>query len=366
MFQIIKEITQAMKPLSGNKIKTIGVMSGTSLDGLDLAAVEFQLQNNSWSFEIIEAETIPYTKEWLEKLQSAPAFSGEQLTQLHSEYGKYTGLKIKEFIKSINFNPDIIASHGHTIFHQPEKHFTLQIGNGAEIAAQTEITTITDFRITDVALGGQGAPLVPIGDKYLFSDFDYCLNLGGFANVSFEQDHQRIAYDICPANLVLNYFAEKNGFVFDKNGMLGKQGEINTELLEKLNQLPYYAQIPPKSLGREWVEKSFFPVLDTFEISDLDKMRTIYEHIAIQISKISSNKGKLLITGGGAFNSFLIECIKRRSTLQVMLPDAKIIDFKEALIFAFLGVLRIQNKTNCLASVTGALKDSSCGVIFSA
>lgn len=355
-----------MKPLSGNKIKVIGAMSGTSLDGLDLAAVEFQFQNNKWSFEIIEAITIPYSKKWLEKLQSAPNLSGEKLTHLHSEYGNYTGEKIMDFIDVINFEADIIASHGHTVFHQPGKQFTLQIGNGAEIAAQTKTTTIADFRITDVALGGQGAPLVPVGDKLLFADFDYCLNLGGFANVSFEKNKQRIAYDNCPVNFVLNHFAEKQGLTFDRDGLLGKQGKINSELLDNLNQLSYYAQTPPKSLGREWVEDSFFPILESIEISDVDKMRTVYEHIAIQVSKISSSKGKLLITGGGAFNSFLIECIKHHSTLDVVLPNPKTIDFKEALIFAFLGVLRIHNKTNCFASVTGASKDSSCGVIFSA
>lgn len=355
-----------MKPLSGNKIKAIGAMSGTSLDGLDLAAVEFQFQNNKWNFEIVNAVTIPYAQKWLKKLQNAPALSGEKLTQLHSEYGNYTGAKIMEFSQSTNFNADIIASHGHTVFHQPEKHFTLQIGNGAEIAALTKTTTIADFRITDVALGGQGAPLVPIGDRLIFSDYDYCLNLGGFANVSYEQNEQRIAFDNCPVNFVLNHFAEKKGLSYDKNGELGKKGKINYELLEKLNQLSYYKQSPPKSLGREWVENSFFPVLESFEISDSDKMRTVYEHIAIQISGISSDKGKLLITGGGAFNSFLIERIKHHSTLDVHIPDPKIIDFKEALIFAFLGVLRTQNQINCLASVTGASKNSSCGIIFSA
>lgn len=353
-----------MKPLSGNKIRVIGAMSGTSLDGLDIAAVEFKYQNQKWNFEIIGAKTISYPDEWTMKLLKAPTLSGEKLIELHSEYGKFTGKRINNFIKKTGFKPELIASHGHTVFHQPEKHFTYQIGNGAEIAATTKITTVADFRIGDVAVGGQGAPLVPIGDKLLFGDFDYCLNLGGFANVSFEKNKLRIAYDNCPVNFVLNYFAEKQNLEFDKDGMLGRKGNINSELLKKLNTLKYYIQNPPKSLGREWVENEFFPVLNTFKISDADKMRTVYEHIAIQLSKIGSKKGKMLITGGGAFNTFLIERIKFHSALEIVIPSKEIIDFKEALIFAFLGVLKMQKKINCLSSVTGAIMDSSVGVIF--
>lgn len=353
-----------MKLLSGNKIKVIGAMSGTSLDGLDIAAVEFTFQNGEWIFNLTTAKTVSYSPKWLKKLKNAPALLGEKLIGLHSEYGNFTGKQINQFIKETGFKPDLIASHGHTVFHQPEKYFTLQIGNGAEIAAVTETTTVADFRISDIALGGQGAPLVPVGDKYLFSDFKYCLNLGGFANISFEKNNNRIAFDICPVNFVLNYFAEKQGMVFDKNGELGKQGKLNDKLLTELNNLDFYSQNPPKSLGREWAENIFFPVLNSFEIPDLDKMRTIYEHIAIQIVEVGKS-GRILITGGGAFNSFLIERIKYHSQLEIVIPSKKIIDFKEALIFGFLGVLRIQDKINCYSSVTGAAKDSSCGVIFS-
>lgn len=354
-----------MKPLSGNKIYVIGAMSGTSLDGLDIAAVEFTFQNGTWDFTLKTAKTISYSERWLEKLKNAPALSGERLMELHSEYGNFTGEQINQFILETDFKPDLIASHGHTIFHQPEKYFTLQIGNGAVISAVTKAITIADFRTTDVALSGQGAPLVPVGDKFLFSNFEYCLNLGGFSNISFEKENQRIAFDICPVNFALNYFAEKQGMLFDKNGELGKQGNLNTELLNQLNQLHYYQQSPPKSLGREWMENIFFPVLSNFNLSDLDKMRTLYEHIALQIAKIDVEKGKLLITGGGTFNSFLIERIKHYTNLEVVIPSKEIIDYKEALVFAFLGVLRIQNKINCYASVTGATKNSSCGIIFS-
>ena len=345
-------------------IKVIGAMSGTSLDGLDIAAVEFEYKNNKWSFDLISATTVSYSEKWLEKLKNAPAISGEKLTELNSEYGKFTGKRINEFIKKTGFKPDLIASHGHTIFHQPEKHFTLQIGNGAEIAAATKTTTVADFRVGDVALGGQGAPLVPVGDKLLFSDFEYCLNLGGFANISYEKDSRRVAFDISPANFPLNFYAEKQGLSFDKNGEIGKHGKLNNELLSELNTLDFYSQNPPKSLGREWMEEIFFPILNKYDISDSDKMRTLYEHIAMQIANTTTSSGKMLVTGGGAFNTFLIKRIKYHSTLEVVIPESKIVDYKEALIFAFLGVLRIQNKTNCYSTVTGAIKDSSVGIIF--
>lgn len=361
------EINMTEKQGNNQKpIKVIGVMSGTSLDGLDLAAVEFSFQNKKWDFKIIAAKTVSYSDSWFKKLIVAPTLSGEKLIELHAEYGSFIGGKINEFKKATDFEPDLIASHGHTIFHQPQKHFTFQIGNGAEIAALTKTKTVADFRTTDLAFGGQGAPLVPAGDKLLFSGFEYCLNLGGFANVSFEKQGQRIAYDNCPVNFALNYFAEKQGLPFDKNGELGRQGQLNGNLLKELNKLDYYRQKPPKSLGREWMEEIFFPILGKYNISDLDKMRTLYEHIAQQIAKISSDKGNLLITGGGAFNTFLIERIKQHSTLEVVIPSHEIINYKEAIIFAFLGVLRNQDEINCYASVTGATKDSSCGIIFSA
>ena len=353
-----------MKRHFGNKFKVIGMMSGTSLDGLDLAAVEFHLNNGKWDFSLFTGETVTYSEKWLNKLKNAPTLSGEQLIELHSEYGKFIGSKVNRFIKKTGFNPDFIASHGHTIFHQPEKHFTFQAGNGAEIAASTKITTVADFRTGDVALGGQGAPLVPIGDQHLFSEFKYCLNLGGFGNISFESEQKQIAFDTGPANIILNYFAEKQGFAFDKNGELGKRGKVNSELLNSLNNISFYKKNPPKSLGREWVENTFIPILNLAKISDDDKLRTIYEHIAFQISKVVSGNGKMLITGGGAFNSFLLERIKFHTSCEIAIPSKEIIDFKEAIIFAFLGILRILDKTNCLESVTGASKDSSSGIVF--
>ena len=340
------------------------MMSGTSLDGLDIAAVEFHFKEEKWDFQIIEAETITYNKDWENRLRTSTELSGEKLIRLHADYGKLLGKEINRFIKNTGFTPEIIASHGHTVFHQPENHFTFQAGSGADIAAETGITTVADFRTGDLALGGQGAPLVPVGDRLLFSQYESCLNLGGFANISFEKNNSRLAFDICPVNFVLNFLAQKVGLAFDKNGELGRKGNIDKELLIQLNNLTFYKQNSPKSLGKEWMDKHFFPVIEKSNLSVPDKLRTAYEHIAIQISNASSDNGKMLVTGGGAFNSFLIEQIKKHSQSEVVIPEKIIVDYKEALIFAFLGLLKMRGETNCYSSVTGAKTDSSSGVVF--
>lgn len=355
-----------MKLLSKNKIVAIGLMSGTSLDGLDLVASEFSFSGKSWQYKILAAETIPYSSVWTEKLKNGHLLSGEQLIGLHVEYGKLLGKETKKFIQKTGIVTDLIASHGHTLFHQPENQFTFQAGSGFEIAAKTGITTVADFRTGDVALGGQGAPLVPVGDKFLFGEYKFCLNLGGFANISFDQDNRRIAFDICPVNFVLNHLSAKAGQAFDKNGELGRSGLVHLDLLEELNSLKYYNLNPPKSLGREWVEENFFPVLDRYEISLTDKMRTVYEHVALHIASVANEKAEMLVTGGGTFNSFLVERITALSKSVLAIPSNELINYKEAFIFAFLGVLRVLNMNNCLSSVTGASRDHCSGLIFQA
>ena len=342
----------------------IGVMSGTSLDGLDIVFCNLSF-TDSWSFKILKSKTLNYDPEWKEKLSNAHNLSGFDLQKLHKEYGSFIGESINSFINDIDQKINLIASHGHTVFHQPESKITLQIGDGTEIAVITGITTISDFRSLDVALGGQGAPLVPIGDELLFSEYDFCINLGGFSNISFKENNIRVAYDICPANIILNYLANKLGKAYDKNGTLGKDGNINIDLLKKLNNLEYYHLTHPKSLGREWLDEVFLPIIEQSKISIYDQIRTVYEHIAYQISLSlnTSKKSKTLITGGGAYNNFLIEQIKQKTKSKIIIPDKEIIEFKEALIFALLGVLRFNNQINCLSSVTGAKRDSSGGII---
>jgi anhydro-N-acetylmuramic acid kinase len=346
-----------------NDYIVLGIMSGTSLDGLDLAICKFSRCRDKWNYQILKSKTVEYTPDLRARLENSLSLSGFDILNLDNEFGYYIGRQSKEFIEVSGLNVSLISSHGHTVFHQPDKGVTFQAGNGACIAAITGIPTVSDFRRTDVALGGQGAPLVPAGDELLFSEFDYCLNLGGFANISFRSASQRIAFDICPVNFILNLLARRAGQIFDKNGILGSAGNINLRLLERLNKLSYYRNKPPKSLGREWIESEFLPVLDQDDLPVADKMRTVYEHIAKQISLIPGKNKTVLVTGGGVHNEFLMDLIKRLCKAECIVPENKTADFKEALIFAFLGLLRLRNEINCFASVTGACRDSCCGII---
>ena len=345
----------------------IGVMSGTSLDGIDLAHVVFSIKNSKWSFQLLECETIPYTTNWLNKLKIAVDFSDTELQKLNSDYTLLIGSIINEFISKIKIqNLDAICSHGHTILHQPQNGFTLQIGNLPEIAKITNQTVVCNFRVQDVKLGGQGAPLVPIGDEILFTDYDYCLNLGGFSNISFNKNGQRIAFDISAVNTVLNFYANKLGLDYDNKGKISKSGKLSLKLLNELNALDFYKKKAPKSLGFEFVKEIILPLIEKHSVATEDKMRTFTEHIAIQIAQVLTKKPcTLLITGGGAYNDFLIEKIQFHSPkIEIIIPDAKTLEFKEALIFALLGVLKLRNQINVLSSVTGAKTDHSSGVIY--
>lgn len=346
-------------------------MSGTSLDGLDICYCNFQLlKTKKWDFKILSASTIKYPSALKSKLAQAKKLNGLDLMLLHNELGNFIGNSITKFIAKNSINKkeiDCISSHGHTIFHQPKINLTTQIGNGANISSITQLPVICDFRSADVALKGQGAPLVPIGDEVLFSGYDYCINLGGIANISYKKNKKRIAFDICPVNIVLNKLAQKLGGDFDDKGRNAKAGNIDHQLLEKLNSLTYYKIAPPKSLGIEWIEKSVFPIIEASNISIQDKLRTYVEHIAIQISHTISTTNKIMLfTGGGTFNSFLLERIKANTKNEIVIPTKDIIDFKEALIFAFLGVLRLRNESNCLKSVTGATQNNIGGCIYQA
>ena len=346
------------------KTSIIGVMSGTSLDGLDLVYVVFD-NNNYKDFEILCSETTSYSTLWKEKLASAIHHSNKELEELDVVYGALLAEKVNDFIKKNHIaDVDFIASHGHTILHQPEKGITLQVGNGQVLATQTQTKVVCDFRTQDVKLGGQGAPLVPIGDAFLFDQYDACLNLGGFANVSFEENTKRIAFDICPVNIVLNYYVNSLGLEYDNKGLIAASGTIHNELLQELNSVQFYKKKHPKSLGLEWVQSTIFPLINKMNLETKDVLATFVEHIAIQIAESTKNCNTLLITGGGVFNDFLIERIRHHSNVEIIIPDAQTVHFKEAFIFAFLGLLRVDNQVNCLSSVTGAKKDHSSGVIF--
>ena len=375
----------------------IGLMSGTSADGLDIAMCKIEAPD--WSFSIVKTKTISYSgTSWPERFTGAKTASGYTLMELHRDFGRFCGKEINKFLDEYRKeNPgskttdeksridcDIIASHGHTIFHQPDRGITLQIGDGAEIAAVTGLTAISDFRRLDVALGGQGAPLVPIGDEYLFGRYDYCLNIGGFANISFRKNGKRLACDICPANIVLNPLAGSLGMEYDKGGELARSGKIDHSLLDSLESIDFYRLKGPRSLGKEWTDKIFSPIISRSEASEKDKLRTVSEHIASQIAGVihknqtgvkakytstanNTSGTEMLITGGGARNKFLVGLISEKvAPVRVIVPDKQLVDFKEAVVFALLGVLRIRNEINCLASVTGAGRDNSGGIIYPA
>jgi anhydro-N-acetylmuramic acid kinase len=348
------------------KYQVIGLMSGTSLDGLDIACCEFTTDGIRWEYRILCAETVSYAPDWKEVLSGIEKRSALDFVTADVDFGHFSGRHAREFIQRNNLVPDFIASHGHTIFHQPNRKITSQIGRGAAIAAETGLRVVSDFRTLDVALGGQGAPLVPVGDMLLFSAYDFCLNIGGFANISAQQGENRIAFDICPANIVMNNLARTAGCEYDRDGLLAAGGSVNPNLLETLNKLPYFQQPSPKSLGKEWVLREVNPILDLSALPVNDQLATFCEHIAMQVAAVTSanSDAKMLITGGGAFNTFLISRIVHHARPAIILPDNHTINFKEALIFAFLGVLRWRNEINCLQSVTGASKDSSGGCIY--
>lgn len=343
-------------------------MSGTSLDGLDLVIVSFAKNEDSWEYEIYNAKTVPYSEITKNLLREAYSCSGRRLTEINVKFGKYIGEQAKLFIDSSGISIDFIASHGHTIFHEPGLGYTLQIGSGAIITACSGYKTISDFRSLDIALGGQGAPLVPIGDKILFNEFMACLNIGGFTNVSYDnRNGERIAYDICASNFVLNKLCQQINLDFDEGGKIAASGIRIEKLAVELNLIEFYQKPFPKSLGQEWTESVVMPILAKYKNEPVkDLLYTYTEHIGLQISMSLNNlgSGDVLVSGGGAYNNFLMEKIRQHALFKTKLPEDILINYKEALIFAFLGVLRVRNEINCFCSVTGAKKDSSSGSIY--
>lgn len=352
--------------------RAIGIMSGSSLDGLDIAFTEFIETGGKWSYEIIHADCVGYSKEWENKLKNAVSLAALDYQLLHTEYGHYIGKQANTFIEkySLQHKVNLIASHGHTTFHLPQQKMTAQLGDGAAIAAETRLSVISDLRALDVALGGQGAPIVPIGEKLLFAGFNYFLNIGGIANISINDAGKYIAYDICPANRVLNMLAAEKGSAYDDGGKIAATGKVNESLLEKINSLDYYSKSYPKSLANSFGTDIMFPVIKAAGISIEDCLRTYVEHIALQIKNAlpaTTETKKLLVTGGGALNSFLIERLKElllELKVEVIVPDEKTIQYKEAVIMALIGILRWREEENVLPSVTGASRASIGGALW--
>ena len=347
-----------------NSINIIGLMSGTSVDGLDICYVSFD-NNDPSKYEIIDCETIDYDDNLKTKLKNIIKLDNNQIKQIDDEFGEFIGLSVLKFIKKNKLSkPDLISSHGHTVFHEPEFNKTLQIGNGEIINKITKIKTVNNFREQDIQLGGQGAPLVPIGDKLLFDDYKYCLNLGGFTNISVKDSSTIFAYDICPLNTVLNHYANKLGYECDLGGKLSKKGVINIDMFNELNDFDYYKKSYPKSLGLEFVIENILPITEKYKIKEVDILATYIEHASFQIKRNIDYGSKVLLTGGGTFNNNLIKALNHDSKINFIVPDKTIINYKESLIFALLGYLKINGKVNCLRSVTGASNDHSSGDIY--
>ncbi len=348
-----------------NRWTVVGTMSGTSLDGLDICVCDFSLNGGKWSYSIRTAETVSYSSEWKNRLANAHQLDEASLSTLDSEYSQYISNAVQQHLLTHGITEvDLMGSHGHTVFHDPSLKRTLQIGNQAELRSNLNFPVACDFRKADVELGGQGAPLVPIGDELLFGEYDVCLNLGGFANLSVGICKSRLAWDVAPVNIVLNALAQKLGAEYDDGGNMARKGEADCTLIERLNRLPYYHQSPPKSLGREWVERNILPQIS--HLSTEDALATMTKHSAFQIGKALHDlqANTVLCTGGGVLNQYLMELIEKHGHLQIEIPDEKLMNYKEALIFAFLGLLRWRNEVNILASVTGAPEDHCSGVLY--
>jgi anhydro-N-acetylmuramic acid kinase len=349
--------------------KVLGIMSGSSMDGLDLALCEFGNDNNTWTYKIIAAKTYEYDDKWRVRLSQLRKESTISYVKTDVFYAHFIAEKVKEFNAEFSVQPDLIASHGHTVFHYPRIKITAQVGDGSSLSALTGIPVVSDFRRMDMALNGQGAPLVTIGDQLLFNEYDMCLNLGGFANISGSKNGKPISFDICACNILLNRIARDFGKDYDHNGEIAEKGSVNYQLLEQLNNIPYYALPYPKSLNRDWINKELWHIVREFkEISNEDKMKTLVDHIASQIAnsinEIAENNGaetKILVTGGSAFNATLIDYIKTHTEAELIIPDEMTINYKESLIFGLLGLLRVLNQTNSLGESTGAIADSIAG-----
>jgi anhydro-N-acetylmuramic acid kinase len=355
--------------------RVIGLMSGSSLDGLDIAFAEFHENGGKWNYEIIKADCYSYSADWIQRLQNATTLSALDYLLLHVEYGHYIGKQVNRFIEEngLHYQVALIASHGHTTFHLPSKKLTAQLGDGAAIASETQLPVVTDLRALDVALGGEGAPIVPIGEKLLMSDHDYFLNLGGIANISINAE-KYIAFDICAANRVLNMLANQIGKEFDEDGKIAASGNIHFDVLEKLNELNYYKLSYPKSLANDFGTGTVFPMLQQAGLSVPDALRTYTEHIVLQIKnslryfkEMKPGNRKLLVTGGGALNTFLIDRLKQELqtlNIEVVVPEKMLVNYKEAMIMAFIGVLRWRQEYNIVSSVTGAVRDSINGALW--
>lgn len=361
------------------KYQVLGLMSGSSLDGLDIAFCEFIVEDQKiFSWQLLQADTIPFSEMWQSRLAHLPHQSALVYAQSHVYFGHYMGELVNQFLEKYSIQPDFIASHGHTIFHYPEKRMTAQIGDGAALAAVTGCPVISDFRTQDIAINGEGAPLAPTADKHLLSGYDFYLNLGGIANVSCNVNGKFVSFDIGGANQIFDALARLVDLDYDDEGKIASAGKVVNELLSEVNSIDYFAQKYPKSLDNQWVVNNLVKKYMEYPESVENRMRTAVEQLAQQtvqdVIQVIENEGfikqkyTMYPTGGGVFNTFLMqrmqELFLEKMDLEIVLPEKEIIQFKEAILMGLLGVLRMENIPNCMSSVTGAKRDTIGGAVY--
>jgi len=342
-----------------------GVMSGSSLDGLDIAIVHFS-PNSDW--QLLWSYDIPYTPEWVSRLKNYHLLSSTEYVSLKFDFSRYIGELVGDALGDYSGNVDYVSFHGHTLLHLPEKGITEQIGNGGVLAAILNIPTITDFRTQDVTKGGVGTPLAPLVELNLFKGHDYYLNLGGIANITKLIDAAKLmAYDVCPCNQVLNYFSNQMGKDYDEGGEIARSGTINKNLIDYLNSIPYFDQNPPKSLDNNWIMNEVIPNFPAGKIEDTlhTFCNWVAECIANEVEE--SKASSLMVSGGGAHNTYFMECLTSRlssKNCELHLPSKEIIDFKEAILMSLMAYKYINGESNVLCSVTGASSDSIGGALY--
>lgn len=343
--------------------RVIGVMSGSSLDGLDLALCSFVHDAGRWTGRIDRARTEPFPPDLQERLRGAMDATALEAARLHRDLGDHIGRACRAMAAGGTVH--LVSSHGHTLFHRPAEGLTAAIGCGARIAVRSGIATVCDLRSTDVALGGQGAPLVPLAERLLFPGREAFLNLGGIANLAVHRQGT-VGYDVGPCNQALDLLAREAGRPYDADGALARAGTVNDRLLAALEALPFYRQAPPRSLGREWFEAEMRPLIDVPGLPLVDRLRTVSEHVALRIAAELERHGvrEVLVTGGGAHNTLLLERMRALSGAVLEVPGPLLVDFKEAYLFALLGLLRWRGEANAAASVTGAGRDSVGGALY--
>lgn len=387
--------------LDGQLNYIVGLMSGTSLDGVDAALIKILDGKDGLQIELVKYLSVPYSRELKEQL-------GELCIPEMARINKISGMNMYlaeifsevtlKVVQQAGLTPSdilLVSSHGQTIFHQPvpinmegrDIISTLQIGDISVLAERTGITTVGDFRTRDMAVGGSGAPLVPYADYMLFANENYgrvIVNIGGIANITVLSKGGTaadvIAYDTGPGNMIIDAFvswATAGREFFDRNGKIARQGTVNERWLNKLLEHTYFEQNYPKSTGREMFGVHFARELwqeaESLFMSLEDRIATVTALTAKTIAKEILNHGKsahikeVLISGGGRFNQTLFNRIQEYLSKEISVVGIEEYgmnaDAKEAVIFALLGYQCFKKRTNNLPTATGATKEVVMGKI---